>query len=580
MPYSDERWANIVQCMLNMSTIRVPLRDVDNSSWNAMMQYAFSSVGDPWGQRGSWLEWNPQPMCKPADCTIANASEIIIGEPCDYVSNAAYYISMLSLCATPADSFSDNAMRALVQSFDMLTVGSSFFHGSATNVGALLDVTPIGLIALVSYQSAVGSLPPTTSSVLHDLRNETDNTLDGVVAVAVLGEILNEMNVNNWTAAINELRLTYQSNYYLTFGATVIVIMRMILPDSLVQALIPVLGNLLKVSQEDIDWLAQVYDPILTVAFEEANVRVGLGMKVELLKRGVGVLLKMLYAFLWQEQTIIGPWLYSPPDNFLGALAMPWVNAVCDFLTGYPHPEDVAYCGDVYPGSTKCRDVVAHAKWHEISANGLVDLIYLANNVHQILIGGNIAITQPQAHLELLLPAQAGCFDVFNNADMLKSWICDDKSWKCALKAGFGRKEDAMDNCLMYNECLGENNTVPIFDCVHGACAEHVVDAVALDNCLATCSSLACGVLCARQFSNFSPLGSALLDCLPAGENLETTQTCPFYEARLAFSGFDSIREFYDYAQCVSQKMGVTPFWKAVGDSAQCAASVLDARQP
>lgn len=581
--YSDATWTSIVQCMYNMSSITVPVHDVDNASWNSMLQYAFENgtVGDPWGKRGLWLEWNPQPMCAGSSCYIANASSVIIGEPCDYVSNVAYYISMVSLCTNQTTQIAATASKAIVQSFDMLSVGSSFFHASATNVGALLDMTPIALIALVAYQAAVSELPPLDSDVLHDLRNDSlyNLTVSGTNAVKLMGETLLHVPVQNWTDAINLLRTQYQSNYYLTFGATVILILRLTLPDVLVVQLIPVLGKVLAVSQEDVDWLTYVYDPTLTTAFQQSNVRVPFESRVEIAKRGIGVLVKMVYAFLWQEQTIVGPWLVSPLDNLLGAFLMPLVNRMGDFLTGYPHPSYVTDCGAVYPGSTMCRARIAHAKWHEESANGLVDLIYLTDDVRSILLSSsNISVTanyQP-THDQLAKPTEAGCFDVFNNAVLLTSWMCEEPSWKCALEAAFGREEASMDVCLFKNHCVGPNGTM-IKSCAHGVCAPYVQKSAYLDTCLTKCSDVYCAILCARQFTQFSPLGAALIDCIPhIGSEEGPADQCATYSSRLEFAGFSNLREVYVFAQCVAAKMPASsPFWSAVGESAQCAIHVL-----
>jgi hypothetical protein len=134
--------------------------------------------------------------------------------------------------------------------------------------------------------------------------------------------------------------------------------------------------------------------------------------KTILIRRSGGMLIKMLYAFFWQEQTFKGDWLFSPEANQvrrsivlpetnpcnnallddatvsntltdrpvlqIGGAIIPEINLAGDFLTGYWHPLYIRASIGVYPGNTICKSLVAHAKWHEQSANALVDLIFLA----------------------------------------------------------------------------------------------------------------------------------------------------------------------------------------------------------
>ena len=71
-------------------------------------------------------------------------------------------------------------------------------------------------------------------------------------------------------------------------------------------------------------------------------------------------------------------------DEELGGAALPYVNLVADALTGFPKGPS----GEVYPGDEHCRShspMAPHAKWHEESAQGLLDLVRLADHVDGLL---------------------------------------------------------------------------------------------------------------------------------------------------------------------------------------------------
>ncbi|KAH8067954.1 hypothetical protein JL721_7173 [Aureococcus anophagefferens] len=79
--------------------------------------------------------------------------------------------------------------------------------------------------------------------------------------------------------------------------------------------------------------------------------------------------------------------IYGVATNDLGAALMPMVNKVANLLTGFAHADaDQQRCERVYAADDRCRklDVAPHAKWHESSANGLLDLALLADDVRKL----------------------------------------------------------------------------------------------------------------------------------------------------------------------------------------------------
>jgi len=89
-----------------------------------------------------------------------------IYEPCNYVSNVAYYRSATRICDYPDWSIGDNQINGLKRSFATLAMGSAMWHGSHTYVGYSFDNNMIAVISYLAHQAAVSSLP-SNSSVLH-----------------------------------------------------------------------------------------------------------------------------------------------------------------------------------------------------------------------------------------------------------------------------------------------------------------------------------------------------------------------------------------------------------------------------
>jgi hypothetical protein len=121
------------------------------------------------------------------------------------------------------------------------------------------------------------------------------------------------------------------------------------------------------------------------------DVKLDLKSKAELLKVFAGTMVKLLYAFVWQEEIFQYKLVYNMEWNVLGALLTPAVNSLANRLTGFLHSDETIQKSEaVYPGQDFCKvkHTAPHAKWHEISANGLMDLAYMADRVKAAIEAG------------------------------------------------------------------------------------------------------------------------------------------------------------------------------------------------
>lgn len=70
----------------------------------------------------------------------------------------------------------------------------------------------------------------------------------------------------------------------------------------------------------------------------------------------------------------------------VGAFLVPFVNDIADGLTGFKQTDsNVNESFGVYPGHEFCKRDQAHSLWHEVAANGLVDLIYLCDYTNYLI---------------------------------------------------------------------------------------------------------------------------------------------------------------------------------------------------
>lgn len=351
------------------------LEDFANASWRGFVSYA-TNKSNPWGKKrgdGPYIEYDPRQM---------DMENITVYETCNFASNVAYYRAAVSLCDSRDDFFAGNdVMTALIQAHAALASGSSLFHasGSIDNIGMALDNLPIALLAVTAHQASVSSL---NSSTLTYLTLPTNRTAIQITQEFV--DILTLEDVQAWNARLNEQVVPYIGDYKLAFAAIISTVLNLIVPAEIVDPMIKLLSQaLLDPSQQS--FIETDYNPLFQEKIKD--IHLSWTEKMTLALKGGGTLLKLAYAFLWQEEVI--PWsgLTNAEINKLGGDAIPVVNMIANAMNGFPHPDkDVQAAYGVYPGDTTCRiSLSPHSKWHEQAGNGLLDLMFLTDDVNRLL---------------------------------------------------------------------------------------------------------------------------------------------------------------------------------------------------
>lgn len=310
---------------------------------------------------------------------------VLIMAPCNYVSNVAYYRVMTQICEHDSWNMPDSSVGALVQGFAALSFGSAFWHGSHTYLGNVADNRFIDVISFIAHQASVEYLPCDKESgqcaILHDL-NTTSRAFTAVNSTQRLTEMFRTTPVDSWIQGIDTSLDIPQ--YYITFSAIICNLFTLLMPEPVVNDAVAVLSSAFNLSAEDTIFINSTYLPALRNA--TTHIKLNVFQKIGLGLKGTGTVLKLGYAFLWQEWVFPNPLFLKPFTNRLGAYLMPAVNTLTNFLTGFKHAEQsIQKCENVYPGDELCRVQQPHSKWHEESANGLLDLMFLCDDMRSLM---------------------------------------------------------------------------------------------------------------------------------------------------------------------------------------------------
>lgn len=151
--YDQGTYDKIVQCFNKFNDTL--LYDSQIAAWKGIADYwdtnqenvDYNGDPDPWRKGWKFYESTTRPD------EFFRENNIKVMEPCNYVSNVAYYHGVLKLCEY-GDEWSidpvlqNDAMKVL----SGIAVGSAFMHASFTNVGDKMDNYMIAVMAYLAYQ--------------------------------------------------------------------------------------------------------------------------------------------------------------------------------------------------------------------------------------------------------------------------------------------------------------------------------------------------------------------------------------------------------------------------------------------
>lgn len=408
---------------------------------------------------------------------VKNEKEpIAIYQPCNFASNVAYMQAASGMCDRKSISgstsiFNQDTAKATSQGLATLFMGSAFYHGSQTLLGNLLDSQAIDLLAFTIHQSTMAHLLDVVegvdvhkpgfsrtisseqraivkdlyhlnftanyskirsdlvasagTSALGTVLNATSTGssnvnngigIDGQAATQAYVNVYSSMPVDKWWYHMNALFDDGVPDYHMSFSAVIGTYLTLLLPDPTVTTIVKYLTKAFSIDLENREFLKDGYLVQLRATLAKGKVKLAWYQKLDVGLKGLGTIVKLLYAFLWQEHTFKLPsasnnWLHLHDVNQLGADMMSSLNQVANMLTGYRmfHYTDKDFMPrhGVYPGDTQCRVWPPHSKWHEQSANGLFDLGLLSGSIHDAIataLGGSDT-------------------SIFSTSDISKDWV-------------------------------------------------------------------------------------------------------------------------------------------------------------
>ena len=178
---------------------------------------------------------------------------------------------------------------------------------------------------------------------------------------------------------------------FVNFGALVGTVTNVLLPEWAADRAMKYLAYNTLLGKEQADFIYLEYNPVIAGALRDIKPKIPHEEIVIMGRRFVGMIMKIAYAFAFQEEFPPIPLLWGKVPNTIGALLLPTWNKLASEISGVPQLDDfINQSMDVYPGDDKCRGYSPHALWHEESANGLLEIALLADYFNGVVIKYNV----------------------------------------------------------------------------------------------------------------------------------------------------------------------------------------------
>lgn len=191
-----------------------------------------------------------------------------------------------------------------------------------------------------------------------------------------------ETDALNWAKVIADS--DFPHHYEIVFAGIVAVSVGLILPWSLAENILSVLGKLC-IPADQYDFFKNQYLPELKT--KVTKVQFPLMTSISVIRKFGGTLMKIIFAFLYQEKYMHLPGFNTPEGIKIGASIMPQLNGLADGLSGFKETDtNVNESVNVYPGQAFCKTDQSHSLWHEASANGLLDIVFTTDYINKMTI--------------------------------------------------------------------------------------------------------------------------------------------------------------------------------------------------
>ena len=172
---------------------------------------------------------------------------------------------MLEMCLQQDWAFPKETLVKISESFGIITFGSSFMHGSETNLGAAQDTKSNDLFVFAIYQAAVANIP--YDPIIHDLDYEP-RARSAEQAVDAFLDMYDNKPVEEWHQLTSDIDLP---SIWKTFGGIFGYILTVLFDPEIVEQFVPQIMDAFGIfSSEEREFLISAFLPAIRQAISSS----------------------------------------------------------------------------------------------------------------------------------------------------------------------------------------------------------------------------------------------------------------------------------------------------------------------
>lgn len=229
----------------------------------------------------------------PAEFSGIGGKKILIEEPCNYVSNVAFYHSVTRICDYPEWNISKKAIQSQKRSFSTLSMGSHFWHASHTFAGKVFDNVMMSVVAYLVIESITEKMPG--DSIILKQMSETPRKKTSSEVVEGLTTMFIDQPPSEWSMTLNNIDMP--TDYYMIFTAIVASVGALVLPGFVIEYTIGYLAPLVIADKENAAFFSNKWLPELLHSTSSISLSSEDSKSIQ--NKFEGMLIKIAYAFLW-----------------------------------------------------------------------------------------------------------------------------------------------------------------------------------------------------------------------------------------------------------------------------------------
>jgi hypothetical protein len=246
-----------------------------------------------------------------------------------------------------------------------------------------MDNFMISVIAYTVHQASLAGLP-NLQAIITDL-SLTKRPLSAVEISRKMVYVYKDEPVENWGKRIHEVSIP---DYTISFSATLSTVFYLVLPESVVDPLVNNLIDVFNVEKREKDFVVHSFLPAMKKAI--VNINLTFFQRIKLALQTLSAIKKLVFAFLWQEQTFKVEKLSTPTGARVRTFLQPYVNSLSSVVGWLPVLSGPLAVGEgLYPGEQWCKRSQPHSLWHIQSATGLLDYFLVADTLFRYTTNKN-----------------------------------------------------------------------------------------------------------------------------------------------------------------------------------------------